>query len=111
MCFPQIAGHSANIYAVSQPSPDSDGFAGMKIRSPTSNSQQAGVDGKDHKYTYIRFLIMMVFASEDVEQLSGKIDSIKLNEHVPSLSDCVNLALDIQHQAYGQVICSTCYAF
>ena len=93
----------------------------MKIRSPTSNSQQAGVDGKDHGYTlaiqskkttlYIRFLIMMVFASEDVEQLSGKIDSIKLNEHVPSLSDCVNLALDIQHQAYGQVICSTCYAF
>ena len=60
---------------------------------------------------YIRFLIMMVFGSEDVEQLSGKIDSIKLNEHVPSLSDCVNLALDIQHQAYGQVICSTCYAF
>ena len=54
--------------------------------------------------------MMMVFASEDVEQLSGKIDSIKLNEHVPSLSDCVNLALDIQHQAYGQVICSTCYA-
>jgi len=80
----QMGGHSANIYAVSQPSPDSDGFAGMKIRSPTSNSQQAGVD-------------------EDVEQLSGKIDSIKLNEHVPSLSDCVNLALDIQHQAYGQV--------
>merc|ERR1719495_849330 len=88
----QMGGHSANIYAVSQPSPDSDGFAGMKIRSPTSNNQQAGVD-------------------EDVEQLSGKIDSIKLNEHVPSLSDCVNLALDIQHQAYGQVICSTCYAF
>ena len=58
-----------------------------------------------------RFLVMMVFGSEDVEQLSGKIDSIKLNEHVPSLSDCVNLALDIQHQAYGQVICSTCYAF
>jgi len=54
---------------------------------------------------------MMVFASEDVEQLSGKIDSIKLNEHVPSLSDCVNLALDIQHQAYGQVMRSTCYAF
>jgi len=47
--------------------------------------------------------MMIVFASEDVEQLSGKIDSIKLNEHVPSLSDCVNLALDIQHQAYGQV--------
>ena len=106
-----MGGHSANIYAVSQPSPDSDGFAGMKIRSPTSNSQQAGVDGKDHKYTYIRFLIMMVFGSEDVEQLSGKIDSIKLNEHVPSLSDCVNLALDIQHQAYGQVMCLTCNAF
>ena len=55
--------------------------------------------------------MMTVFASEDVEQLSGKIDSIKLNEHVPSLSDCVNLALDIQHQAYGQVMCLTCNAF
>ena len=52
MCFPQMVGHSANIYAVSQPSPDSDGFAGMKIRSPTSNSQQAGVDGKDHGYIF-----------------------------------------------------------
>jgi len=48
----QMAGHSANIYAVSQPSPDSDGFAGMKIRSPTSNSQQAGVDGKNHGFIF-----------------------------------------------------------
>jgi len=71
--------HVGNIY-VSQPSPDSERFRDMKIQSPTSNSQQPEAD-------------------EDVEQLSGKIDSI-------SLSGVIGLSLDMQqqqHNLFGQV--------
>merc|ERR1711936_1098472 len=86
----QMGGQSSNvgnIYGVPQPSPDSVGFADMKIRSPTSNSQQPAVD-------------------EDVEQISGKIDSISLSGAAPgSLSDCISLSLDMQqqHNLFGQV--------
>merc|ERR1719278_2174224 len=43
------SSHVGNIYGVPQPSPDSESFADMKIRSPTSNSQQPAVDQKSHK--------------------------------------------------------------
>jgi len=80
------SSHVGNIYGVPQPSPDSESFADMKIRSPTSNSQQPAVD-------------------EDVEQISGKIDSISLSGAPGSLSDCISLSLDMQqqHNLFGQV--------
>merc|ERR1711971_1450019 len=68
--------HVGNIYGMSQPSPDSERFSDMKIRSPPS--QQPEVD-------------------EDVNQLSGKIDNI-------SLSGALALSLDMeqQHKLFGQ---------
>merc|ERR1712008_156497 len=80
------SSHVGNIYGVAQPSPDSEGFENMKIRSPTSNSQQPAVD-------------------EDVEQISGKIESISLSGAPGSLSDCISLSLDMQqqHNLFGQV--------
>merc|ERR1719184_462974 len=77
--------HVGNIY-VSQPSPDSERFGDMTIRSPTSNIQQPAED-------------------EDVKQISGKIDSISLSGAPGSLSDCISLSLDMQqqHNLFGQV--------
>merc|ERR1712130_699439 len=42
---------------------------------------------------------------EDVEQISGKIDSISLSAAPGSLSDCISLSLDMQqqHNLFGQV--------
>jgi len=86
----QIGGqsHVGNIYGGSQPSPVSiERFGEMKIRSPTSNIQQTAVD-------------------DDVEQISGKIDSISLSGAPGSLSDCISLSLDMQQQQpslFGQV--------
>ena len=97
------SSHVGNIYGVPQPSPDSESFADMKIRSPTSNSQQTAVDGKQCVWTIS--IPYHVCFSEDVEQISGKIDSISLSGAPGSLSDCISLSLDMQqqHNLFGQV--------
>ena len=85
--------HVGNIYGVSQPSPDSERFSDMKIRSPPS--QQPEADGKNSSM-HLNCVYSFPF-SEDVNQLSGKIDSI-------SLSGALALSLDMQqqHHLFGQ---------
>merc|ERR1712203_39361 len=71
-----VQSHVGNMYGVSQPSPGLKRFSDMKIRSPPSQQPEA---------------------DEDVNQLSGKIDSI-------SLSGALALSLDMQqqHNLFGQ---------
>merc|ERR1712008_37615 len=83
MCFQgdknQMGGqmHLNNIYGAPQPSPDSQSFAEMKIRSPPHQED------------------------DEVEKLSGKIEIFSLTG-APSLSDVVSLSLDMQQQNNGE---------
>merc|ERR1712226_371607 len=83
MCFQgeknQMGGqmHMNNIYGAPQPSPDSQSFAEMKIRSPPHQED------------------------DEVDKLSGKIEFISLTG-APSLSDVVSLSLDMQQQNNGE---------
>ena len=55
-------------------------------------------------------LFLMFFLADDVEQISGKIDSISLSGAPGSLSDCISLSLDMQQQQpslFGQVSVET----
>ena len=80
----------------------------MKIRSPTSNIQQTAVDGEIIQWCV--WTVSNVFLADDVEQISGKIDSISLSGAPGSLSDCISLSLDMQQQQpslFGQVSVET----
>ena len=53
-----------------------------------------------------QWCVSNVCLADDVEQISGKIDSISLSGAPGSLSDCISLSLDMQQQQpslFGQV--------
>jgi hypothetical protein len=90
-------GHANNMYGVPQPSPDSQSFADMKIRSP-AHDQQA-IKGWSCELIKDDLSTNGFSIADDVEQLSGHIESFHLEPSLaPSLSDCVSISLDMQQQ-------------